>query len=37
MIDTGYWIDENRIYGPKESGAYWIHEGFIYGPRNSGK
>ena len=29
---TGYWIQDNFIFGPKESGKFWIDNGFIYGP-----
>ena len=34
---TGYWIDNNYIYGPLESGKFWEQDGYIWGPRNSGK
>jgi hypothetical protein len=34
MVDTGYWIDENHIYGPEESGEYWIEDGRIFGRAN---
>lgn len=29
---TGYRIQDNFIFGPKESGKFWIDNGFIYGP-----
>jgi hypothetical protein len=41
-MDTRYWIQGDRIYGPEDSGSYWIvwdrgeGSGQIHGPRNTG-
>lgn len=29
---TGYWIDNNYIWGPQVGGTFWIDDGHIYGP-----
>ena len=34
---TGFWIQNNYIYGPTDSGKFWVQDGYIWGPRNSGK
>ena len=34
---TGYWIDDNWIWGLYNSGKYWIEDKFIWGPRYGGK
>ncbi len=34
---TGYWIKDNHILGPKESGKFRIDDGYIKGPYNSKK
>jgi hypothetical protein len=36
-IDTGYWIEDDFIWGPKSLGEYWISDGFIWGPKNGGQ
>ena len=33
---TGYWIDNNFIYGPKYLEKFYIKNGYIHGPFNSG-
>ncbi len=37
IMYTGYWIDDNYIWGPEESGKFWIDDGWVWGPYNSGK
>jgi hypothetical protein len=32
---TGFWIEDNHILGPKESGKFRIDNGYIKGPYNS--
>jgi len=27
-----FWIQNDFIYGPKNSGLYWIKNNYIYGP-----
>jgi hypothetical protein len=27
-----FWIQDGRIWGPKNSGKFWIADGWIYGP-----
>lgn len=34
-MHTGYWIPDNIIFGPKESGKFWIDNIFIYGPHEN--
>lgn len=34
---TGYWVQDNFIFGPEESGKYWIQGKFIFVPKISGK
>jgi len=34
---TGYYIDNNYIYGPTFSGQFYIDNNYIYGPQNGGK
>ncbi len=29
---TGYYINDNYIYGPMSSGEFYIVDGYIYGP-----
>jgi hypothetical protein len=36
-MDTGFYILEDYIYGPVESGHYYIHKGYVYGPEASGQ
>jgi len=36
-VYTGYWIKDNFIWGPRESGKFWIQDGWIWGPRNGGR
>lgn len=36
-MDTGYWIEDGFIWGPKSRGEYWISDGFIWGPKNGGQ
>ena len=38
-IATGYRIEHNIIWGPKDTGLFWLDETDmrIYGPRNPGK
>ena len=31
MIDTGYWIEAGRIFGPGQSGEFLVSDGRIYG------
>ncbi|MDX1795199.1 MAG: hypothetical protein R3219_00630 [Hydrogenovibrio sp.] len=35
-MDTGYWIEDDTIWGPKASGEFHIQDGYIVGPYNSG-
>jgi len=30
---TGYWIRDDRIYGPSGYRQCWIRDGHIYGPK----
>ena len=32
-----FWIQDGRIYGPRNSGQYWIEGKHIWGPRNGGQ
>ena len=33
-----FFIQDNYIYGPRNSGKYWIGDGgYIYGPKRSGQ
>lgn len=32
---TGYWVENNRIKGPQDSGLYWISKNYIHGPQNN--
>jgi len=34
---TGYYIQDQYIYGPKRTGRYWIQDGYIYGPGSNGR
>ena len=34
---TGYYIQDNYIYGPQDSGRFYIQDGYIWGPRNGGR
>lgn len=34
---TGYWIQGDWIWGPRDGGKYWIQDRWIWGPRNGGK
>jgi len=36
-MDTGFWIKNSRIWGPKSPGEYRIESGFIRGPNNNGR
>lgn len=36
-MDTGYWVEDGFIWGPKSRGEYWISDGFIWGPKNGGQ
>ena len=36
-MDTGYWIEQGLIRGPKESGLFFVADQVIYGPRHSGE
>lgn len=36
-MDTGYYIDNNIIWGPEHSGEYWVNGKCIWGPKNSGE
>jgi hypothetical protein len=29
---TGYWIEDNYIWGPRDGGKFWIEDKEIYGP-----
>jgi hypothetical protein len=31
-----YWIEDDVIFGPKNSGKFWIKNGYIYGPNEGG-
>jgi hypothetical protein len=37
LMDTGYYIQDKYIWGPKEGGRFYIENNYIYGPRNGGK
>ena len=34
---TGYYIRNDRLYGPKHAGEFYIKDHTIYGPFNSGR
>ena len=37
-VYTGYFIRDNRIYGPEDrAGTYYIANNHIYGPSHSGE
>lgn len=29
---TGYWVQDNRVYGPSGYSGYWLEDGRIFGP-----
>ena len=29
---TGYWVHDNRVYGPSGYSGYWLEDGRIFGP-----
>ena len=31
-----YWIEDNVVFGPINSGKFWIKDRYIYGPRDGG-
>ena len=33
---TGYYIQNDYIYGPEMPGLFYIQNGYIYGPKNNG-
>jgi len=35
-MNTGYYIQNNYIYGPTMPGQFYIQDGYIYGPKNNG-